>query len=331
MAKEAAEGLQRAAILLLSLGEEQAAAVLKLMGPREVQQLGQTMTAIAGVEREQADAVLESFVLAAEKGTSIGIGAEEYVRRALIGALGEEKGAGLIDRVLHGPPSKGIEALRWMQPRAIAGLVREEHPQVIAAVLASLEPDHAGAVVDQLPEAVRGDVLLRVATLESVQPSALQALDEILAQQPQQRTGGTAAAGGVKRAAEIVNALKSSDDRKLIEEMVGIDEATTRQIQEQMFVFDNLLELDDRGIQTLLREVSSDQLVVALKGAEPQLREKIFKNMSTRAADMVRDDLETLGPVRVADVEAAQREMLTAAQRLADEGQLALGSSDDFV
>ena len=326
MADAKMSGTERAAILLMSLGEDAAAAVLKLMGPKELQKIGTVMATLNNIPRQQVDDVLSDFVKTVDEQTNFGFGNDEYVRKVLISALGQEKAGGLIDRILLGHSSKGLEALKWMDPRAVAEVVRLEHPQIIAIVLAYLDSDHAAEVLQYLPERLRPDILMRVATLDGVQPQALIELDEIMERQFQGSTNvKSSSVGGLKTAANILNHLDSGVETKISEAIRQADNQLGDQIQDLMLVFDNLAGIDDRGIQTLLREVTSDTLIVALKGAGAPVKEKILSNMSKRAAEILADDLEAKGPVRLAEVEAAQKEILAVARRMADAGTIALG------
>jgi len=324
-------GAQRAAILLLTLGEEDAAEVLKHLSARDVQAVGSAMAALSGVSREQVEVVLDKLDADMGQQTSLGVGTEEYIRKILVNALGENKAGGLIDRILLGRSSKGLESLKWMESRAIAEMINQEHPQIIALVLAHLEPDQAAEVLGYLPERVRSDAVMRIATLDGVQPHALNELDEIMERQFSGTTKKLKSAnvGGLKAAADILNAMDASRETELMGAIRMHDEALSGRIEDLMFVFEDLADLDDRGMQTLLREVPSGTLITALKGAEPAIREKIFSNMSKRAADMMRDDLEVKGPVRLSDVDAAQKEVLAIARKLSDAGQLSLSSGGD--
>ncbi len=326
MADAELRGVDKAAILLVSLGEAAAVEVLKHMGPKEVQQLGVAMAGITNVSRETVQTVLADFINKVNSETGLGMGAEDYVRSVLVNALGEEKAGGMIDRILLGGNTKGLESLKWMDARAVTELIRLEHPQIIAIVLSYLDSDQAAAVLNEFPEKVRADLLLRIATLDGVQPAAMHELNEILEKQLRGGSGlQSSTIGGVKTAANILNFMEGSVESQIMEQVKEVDEELGQSIEDLMFVFDNLVDVDDRGIQTLLREVSTDNLVLALKGADEDIKEKIFKNMSTRAAEMLRDDLEAKGPVRVSEVEAAQKEILAIARRLADEGQISLG------
>jgi len=326
-------GAERAAILLMSLGEAEAAEVLKHMGAKDVQKVGQAMASLTNVSRERANDVIDRFVMELDNQTAIGVGADDYVRRVLVGALGEDKASGLIDRILLGRNSKGLEALKWMETRAVADLVRNEHPQIVAIVLAYLDPDQAAEVLALLPERMRSDVLMRIARLDGIQPQALRELDEIM---EKQFSGGgnlkSSSVGGIKVAAGILNLMDSAAEQALVAKIGEVDADLSQRIQDLMFVFDDLGEVDDRGIQTLLRDLSTETLGMALKGADARVKEKFVKNMSKRAGEMLLEDMEAKGPARVSDVEAAQKEILAAARRLADAGTIQLGGKgDDFV
>jgi len=324
------EGIQRSAILLMSLGEEEAVEVFKHLGPREVQKLGAAMAKLSNVTRAQVAGVLREFHQEAVQQTSIGSAPDQYLRSVLTRALGNEKAGALIDRILQGNDNAGIESLKWMDAASVAELIKGEHPQIMATILVHLEPDQAGEVLGQLSERLRNDVVLRIATLEGVQPSAMRDLNEVLSQ----ILSGTdklkkSARGGVEAAAEILNNLGATVEASISSHLREVDPELAQKIQDKMFVFENLMDLDDRGIQLLLREVQSETLVVALKGTSEALREKIFKNMSQRAAEMLRDDLEAKGPVRLSEVEAEQREILRIVRRLAEEGQIVMGGKGE--
>jgi len=296
------------------------------MGPKEVQQLGVAMAGITNVSRETVQTVLADFINKVNSETGLGMGAEDYVRSVLVNALGEEKAGGMIDRILLGGNTKGLESLKWMDARAVTELIRLEHPQIIAIVLSYLDSDQAAAVLNEFPEKIRADLLLRIATLDGIQPAAMHELNEVLEKQLRGSSGlQSSTIGGVKTAANILNFMEGSIESQIMEQVKEVDEDLGQSIEDLMFVFENLGDVDDRGIQTLLREISTDNLVLALKGADENIKEKIFKNMSSRAAEMLRDDLEAKGPVRVSEVEAAQKEILAIARRLADEGQITLG------
>ena len=262
--------------------------------------------------------------------TGLGVGADSYIRRMLSEALGEDKANGLIDRILLGGNTTGLDTLKWMEPRAVADIIRFEHPQIQAIVLSYLDSDQGAEIIRFFDPKVRLDVMLRVAALESVQPQALQELNDILEKQFS-GSGGTqtTSMGGVKVVADIMNNLDSNVEGELMDAIKEIDEALGEEIEDLMFVFDNLADLDDKDLQTLLREIKPETMTFALKGAEARVQEKIFKNMSKRAAELLRDDLEAQGPVRVSEVEASQKEILGVARRLADEGTINLASNGD--
>lgn len=317
----------------MSLGEAEAAEVLKHMGAKDVQKVGQAMASLSNVSREHATQIMDNFVNEMESQTSLGVGADDYVRRVLTGALGEDKASGLIDRILLGRNSKGLEALKWMETRAVADLVRNEHPQIVSIVLAYLDPEQAAEVITLLPDRMRSDVLVRIARLDGIQPSALRELDEIM---EKQFSGGgnlkSSSVGGIKVAANILNLMDSTVGQAIASKIGELDADLNTRIQELMFVFDDLGDVDDRGIQALLRDVPSEILGVALKGAEPRVKEKITSNMSKRAAEMLLEDMEAKGPARLSDVEAAQKEILAIARRLADAGTIVLGGKgEEFV
>ena len=321
------KGLDRAAVLLLSLGEDQAAEVMKHLAPREVQRLGLAMSRLGRVSTDQAHGVMREFRDKLERQTSLGLGADQFLRSALTKALGGERANSLIERILHGGESSGLENLKWLEPRAVAELIKLEHPQVIALVLSYIDPDQAGEVLQYLPERQSSEAMLRLANLDGLQPGALRelndALDELLSGDSQ--SVQVSAMGGPKVAAEILNRIETTMSNGIMEHMRSQDEDLASRVQEQMFVFDDLINVDDRSMQTMLREISSESLIVALKGSAPPLREKFLGNMSKRAAEMLRDDLEAKGPVRLSEVEAAQKEILQVATPLEAAGQIQLG------
>jgi flagellar motor switch protein FliG len=331
---EKRSGTERAAILLLSLGEQEAAEVLKHMGAKDVQRIGAAMTQLQNISRQEVTSVLNDFTVTVESQTSLGVGVDEYLRKVLIGALGEDKAAGVIDRILFGRSSKGLEALKWMDDRAVAELIRQEHPQIIAIVLAYLDADQSAGVLAQFPEWLRTDVIMRIATLDGIQPTALHELDEVIEKQFAGKTGAlkTSVIGGVKTAANILNMMDSSQEAAVVDNIRKVDDALGTEIQDLMFVFDDLVEIDDRGMQEVLRAVPGERLLIAMKGADDSLKEKIFKNMSQRAADMLKDDLESKGPVRLSEVEAAQKEILAIVRKMSESGTIQLGGKgEEFV
>jgi flagellar motor switch protein FliG len=326
------DGAQKAAIFLMTVGEGPASEIMKHLGPREVQKIGVAMSGLEIVSPTNVSTAVSEFMTLVRQHTGIGIGNEEYIRTVLVNALGEEKANSMIDRILLGGHTKALESLKWMDPRAVVELIRFEHPQIIAIVLSYLDSDQAAEVLSLLPENTRADLLLRVATMDGIQPAAMKELNEMLEVQLRGGAGGQQSSfGGVKCAAEILNLVERNVEAKINEELVEADADLASKIQDLMFTFENLVDVDDRGIQTLLREVSTDTLVLALKGTDDVIKEKVFKNMSQRAAEMLRDDLEARGPVKVAEVEAAQKEILGVARRLADEGSISLGGAGEAM
>lgn len=319
-------GIERAAILLLTLGEREAAKVLKHLPSKLVQKIGASMAQISDVTRDEATDVVSGFIEDADSQTSVGIANTEFVRNTLIEALGESAASTIIDQILLGRASKGLDSLKYMEPKAVSDLIRHEHPQIIAIILAQLESAQAARVLAFLPEDVHADVLMRVATVEGIQPDALEELDAVMERQLGNATRLQAAGfGGPKIVADIVNFLEPRIETAVMSEIKTVDPDLGAKIQDLVFVFENLIELDDRSMQELLRQISSDRLLLAIKGADDRLREKIFSNMSQRAAEMLRDDLEASLPVRLSEVEGAQREILDTARRLSDEGSITLG------
>ena len=328
------KGLESAAILLMSLGEVEASEVFKHLVPKEVQKLGETMAKLKVVSREQVEAALAKFSVASTGQHVLVADTDEYVKSVLRKALGEEKAGLLIDRILQGTDTTGIESLKWMDASSVAELLRNEHPQIVAALLVHLEFDHASDIIKAFTEHHRNEVLVRIATLDGIQPAALRDLNDVMSRvltgtDRMKRSG----LGGVKPAAEIINLLGSGLDTSVLDFIREADADLAQKIMDNMFTFDDLSKLDDKGVQSLLKEVQSESLVIALKGATPEMREKVFKNMSSRAAETLREDLDGRGPVRVADVEAEQKEMLKVVRRLMDEGVivLATGGADEFL
>ena len=326
-------GVQRAAVVLLSLGEEQAAEVLKHMGAKDVQKLGLAMTSVSAVSRDDVAAVFDDFVDVLAQPNALGAGADDYIRAVLTQALGEERAASLIDRILAGRNTSGLDTLKWMEPRAIADLVRNEHPQIIAIVMAHLDPDQAAEVLKVLPDRTRADVLLRIATLDGIPPNALNELNDVMARQfAGSQNIKSSNVGGIKVAANILNFMDSGQDEVILGTIGEIDDTLGGRIREEMFVFDNLADIDDRAMQTVLRDVPNEKLAVALRGAEPRVREKITSNMSQRAAEILIEDMEARGPVRLAEVEAAQKEILSIVRKMADDGSIQLSvKAEAFV
>ena len=327
-------GLNDAAILLVSLGEEEAAEVFKHLTPKEVQKLGETIARMRGVTREKVDFVIDRFTSDAASQSLLVDDAGDYVRSVLKRALGDDKAALLIDRIMQGGDISGIESLKWMDPLSVAELLRGEHPQIVAAILVHLEYEQAAAVLMQFPDRARSEVMLRVATLEGIQPTALKDLNEVLFKV---LAGGDkvrkTSLGGVKTAAEMLNQMGGNADVAVLDSIRNYDPELAQKIMDKMFVFDDLVKLDDRSVQLVLREVVSETLIVALKGGSMEVRDKILANMSMRAAESLREDLEGRGPMRLSEVEAQQKEILKVVRRLVEEGQVTIssGAEDSYV
>ncbi len=328
------QGLEDAAILLMSLGEEEAAEVFKHLEPKEVQHLGETIAKLKTVTRERVESVLGRF---AQESTEMGMlvpDTDEYIKSVLRRALGDDKANLLIDRIIQGSDVTGIESLKWMDPGSVAELLRNEHPQIVAAILVHLDPDQSSSVLKAFSDRHRNEVMVRIATLDGIQPSALKDLNEVLSRV---LAGGTqlkkSSLGGVKPAAEIINLMGSSLETSVLDYIREADGDLAQKIMDNMFTFDDLAKLDDKGFQSLLKEVQTESLIIALKGGSPEIRDKVFKNMSSRAAETLKEDLESRGPVKLSEVEAEQKELLKIVRRLSDEGQIVLssGGDDEYV
>ncbi len=323
-------GIEKSAILLMMLGEKEAATVLKYLEPKEVQKISTAMVNLKNLGREQISAVFEDFIAASSDKTTVGLDSNEYIRSMLTQALGDDKAAGLLDRIMSNSDTSGIESLKWMDPGAVAEMIGNEHPQIIATILVHLDPDQSAEILKMLTERLRNDVLLRISTLDSVQPVALRELNDVLGKlMSGGGTGKKNLKGGVAAAAEILNYMGNALEAEMMENVRGFDPDLAQKIEDKMFIFENILDIDDRGIQLILREVQSESLIVSLKGASEELREKIFKNMSQRAAEMMREDLESKGPVKLSEVESNQKEILKVVRRLSDEGQISLGGKNE--
>ena len=319
----------KSALLLMSIGEEEAAQVFKFLGPREVQKIGVAMAALKSVTREQVDEVLQEFVREAEQHTGMSLDSSEYIRSVLTKALGDDKAGAIIDRILQGSDTSGIEGLKWMDSAAVAELIKNEHPQIIATILVHLERDRAASVLAMLSERMRNDVMLRIATFGGVQPAALSELTDVLNSVLAGQGAKRSKMGGVRTAAEILNMMNSSQEEAVVESLRERDSDLAQKIIDEMFVFDNLLDVEDRAVQLILKEIDNDTLMVALKGAGDELRNKFLRNMSSRAAEMLREDLEAQGPIRMSKVEGEQKKILQIARRLAESGQIVLGTQGD--
>jgi flagellar motor switch protein FliG len=293
-----------------------------------VQKLGHAMALLKSVPRTRVEEVLSEFQSTAREATAVHVDTDAYIRAVLTKALGDDKASNLISRILQGGDTAGIEGLKWMDAPTVADLIKNEHPQIIATILVHLEPDQGSEILNYFTERLRNDVVLRIATLEGIQPSALKELNDVMLRLLSGSANiKKAAMGGVRTVAEILNFIGTANETSVVDSIREYDPELAQKILDEMFVFENLLDIDDRGIQLLLREIQSDSLILALKGATEPLREKIFKNMSQRAAEMLREDLESRGPVRLSEVEGEQKEILKIVRRLADEGQIVLGGA----
>ncbi len=324
------QGIQDAAIFLMSLGEEEAAEVFKHLAPKEVQRLGEAIANMRAVSHERVEQVMSKF--AEEAGSQLLLVSDnnDYVKAVLRRALGDDKASLLIDRIMQGSDVSGIEGLKWMDPQSIAELLRNEHPQIMAAILVHLEADLVSGVLKHLTERSRNEVMLRIATLEGIQPTALRDLNEVLYKV---LAGGDkvrkTSLGGVQTAADIINLMGTAIETTVIESIRLQDADLAQKIMDKMFTFEDLLKMDNKSIQMILKEVSTDALVIALKGASAELKELILGNMSSRAAEGLREDLESRGPVRLSEVEGQQKEILKIVRRLSDEGSIVIGGGGD--
>ncbi len=328
------DGVMKSAVLMLALGENEAAEVMKYLSPKEVQKLGSAMATLKSVGREQVENTVKDFLAVADESSDFGLDSDEYIRSVLNKALGD-KASSVLDRILQNRDSSGIESLKWMDAPTVADLIMNEHPQIIATILVHLDADHASEILSLFTERLRQDTLLRIATLDGVQPTALNELNDVLSKLLSGNEGlKKQSMGGVKVAAGIMNYFSGDVEAAAMENLKSYDEDLAQKIMDTMFVFDDIIGIDDKGIQVMLREVQSETLIIALKGTTAEMREKIFKNMSSRAAEMMREDLESKGPVKLSEVESQQKQMLQVVRRLADEGQIMIGGKggdDEYV
>ena len=325
--------IQRAAVLMLLLGEQEAAKIISYLDPKEVQPLGAAMVSVADLSQEAISSVLDQFISTIKKQTNLGLGVSEYVETVFKRALGDDKAASVLGRILPGNSSKGLEILRWMDARSISEMIRSEHPQIVAIILSVLDPDVAADVLNFLPLESRPEIVSRVATLDTVPPSAMLELENIMKKQfSSNSTSGSSSLGGVMTAAKILNFTKTLPLAGIMSSVTEDDPDLAQKIQDNMFTFDNLVTCDNRSIQVIMRAVDPDLLMVGLKGADDGVKNKFLDNMSTRARSMFIDDMEAKGPMRLADVEEAQKQIMRIARKLADTGDIVLaGGGDDFV
>jgi flagellar motor switch protein FliG len=325
-------GTQRAAVLMLLLGEEQASNIISFLNPKEVQALGAAMVQVADLSQEAVNQVLDDFVATIKKQTSLGLGTSDYVEKVFKRALGDDKAASVLGRINPGRASKGLEILNWMDARSIADMIQGEHPQVVAIILSVLENVVAADVLNYLPPETRSEVIQRVASLETVQPSAMEELEAILKKQFSNNSSSKSSSfGGIKAAAGILNLTKTALEASVMGGLKTLDPELMQKIQDSMFTFDNLVSVDNKGIQVIMRNAEPDLMMKALKGASDEVKKKFLDNMSERARGMFKDDMEALGPMRLSDVEDAQKIIMRAARKLADAGDLVLGGGADYV
>jgi len=328
------DGIERAAILLLSMGEKNASEVLKHLEPRQVQKVGMAMSSMDTVNRAKMQSVLIDFISAIEDQTSLTVDTEHYLRTVLIEALGEEKASPFIDRILVTDKESGLNKLKWLDGRLIADVIRNEHPQIIATILIHLDSEQSAEVVSYFSAEKRAEILLRMCNIDTVKPEAISELGQVIEKQLSgQKIGKSASIGGIKSVADVINFLDGSIEEEVLSKITDWDEELAEKIRDKMFVFENISEMDDRSLQTLLRDVSTEQLKVALKGVTETTKEKVFANMSKRAADLLREDIEMQGPVKVSDMEQAQKDILTIARNLAEDGKISLGTkgADEMI
>ena len=325
--------IQRAAVLMLLLGEQEAANIISHLNPKEVQPLGAAMVSVADLSQGAISSVLDEFIATIKQQSNLGLDVSDYVENVLKRALGDDKAASVLGRIMPGQSSKGLDILRWMDARSIADMIRGEHPQVVAIILSVLDSDVSADVLNFLPADLRPEIVSRVANLDTVQPSAMQELEQIMKKQFSSNSSSASSSfGGVKAAAKILNFTKTTPLANIMKGVTALDGELAQQIQDNMFTFDNLETCDNRSIQVLMRTIEPDLLMVGLKGADEPVKNKFFDNMSSRARSMFVDDMEAKGPMRLADVEEAQKQIMRIARKLADTGDIVLaGGGDDFV
>ena len=322
-------GAQRAAVLMLLLGEQQASEIIKFLNPTEVQALGGAMVAVSDVSQEAVNEILDDFVSTIKKQSSLGLGTTDYVEKVFKRALGDDKAASVLGRILPGQSTKGLEILQWMDARAIADMIKTEHPQVTAIILSVLDHQVAADVLNFLPDESRAEIIQRVASLETVQPSAMQELESIMKLQFSTNTSSKSSSfGGIKAAAQIMNSTKTALENSIMKGLEEIDADLMMRIQDNMFTFENLGAVDNKGIQVLMRAVDNNQLMIAMKGASEEVKARFFDNMSERARGMFKDEMDAKGLMRLSDVEEAQKQIMRSARKLSDSGELVLGGGD---
>lgn len=331
----AEDTLTKGAILMLAMGSDEAAEIMKYLSPKEVQKLGTTMANLKAVPKDEVDDAIYDFLREVEKSSDFGLDSDEFIRDVMNKALGEDKASNILNRILTNTDSSGIESLKWMDAETVAEFIKNEHPQIIATILVYLEPDQAAEIVGFFTDRLKQDVMLRISTLDGVKPVAIQELNDVMDKLLSNNENvKKQSMGGIEAAADIMNFINGDVETVIMEGIQSHDESMAQAILDKMFVFDDIVEMDDKGIQTILREVQSDSLIVALKATSDELKEKIFKNMSSRAADMMREDLEASGPMKLSEVEAQQKDILNIVRRLSEEGQIQMpgaGGGDEYI
>ena len=323
-------GTEKSAVMLLTLGEDRAAEVFKHLSTREVQQLSIAMSSMRHISNQQLIDVMASFEEDAVQYAALNVNANDYLRSVLVKALGEERANNLLDEISETrETTTGIETLNFMEPQMAADIIRDEHPQIIATILVHLKRGQAADILALFDEKLRNDVMLRIATFGGVQPSALAELTEVMNNLLDGQNLKRSKMGGVRTAAEIINLMKSQQEENVITAVRDYDGELAQKIIDEMFLFENLIDIDNRSIQRILQEVESDSLVVALKGCDQELRDHFLNNMSQRAAEIMRDDLSSRGPVRMSQVEAEQKAILLVVRKLAETGEVVLHGGDD--
>ena len=323
-------GLRRAAILLLALDEDSAAEVFRHLSAKEVQELGKEIAVLGQVSHAELKLVLDEFHREADEFAALNLHTSDHIRAVLTKALGSERASSLIEDILeHSGTNSGIDALNIMDASTVCEMIRDEHPQIIATILVHLERRQAADVLELFEDKLRNDVVLRIATFSGVQPAALQELTEVLGSMLDGQNLKRSKMGGVRTAAEILNLMASSQEEAVIDTVRAHSEDLAQRIIDEMFLFENLVDLDDRSIQLVLKEVNTNSLMIALKGAPQEVVEKFLNNMSNRAAELLREDMQASGPIRVSQVENEQKAILQVVRRLADTGEIVLSGGDD--
>ena len=321
-------GTQKSAILMMLLGEDGAAEILRNLSPKEAQSLGSEMYSVKDIDQETVNHVLNEFLSIVRQQTGLGFGSGNYIKNVFTKALGDDKAESILTRITPTSSEKPIELLEWMDARSIAELISAEHSQIISLVLSYLEYDLAAEVLSLLQIELQPEIITRIATLETVQPDALLNLQEILQKKFKENSSVKATKiGGIEAAAKIINFSNTSIEKKILETIKENDADLLLAIQDRMFIFDNLILSDERALQTLLREVEEEVLALALKGADEVLRDKLLSCMSKRAASNIKDEIEVMGPVRLSEVQEAQKTIVSVARKLSDEGKIVLAGS----